>query len=80
MNLYLVLALALGVSSPTVQPRMNSVAAECKLPSRRAVSLAVRRSPLAGKSVFGQRSTANGQPADVPLTGAATPRAPAFSC
>jgi len=81
MNLYLVLALALGAVSaaPSAPPRLTSVVAESRLSSQSAVSLAVRRSPLAVRLILGQRPTANGQPVDAPLTGAATPRAPASS-
>jgi len=80
MNLYLVLALALGVSSPSVQPRLTSVVAESRVQSQRAVPFAVRRSPLAVRSSLGQQPTANSQRIDAPLSGASTPRAPAFAC
>ena len=80
MNLYLVLALALGVSAPAVSARATSVVAESRVQRQRAVPFAVRRSPFAVKKSFGQRPTANSQRVDAPLTGSATPRAPAFSC
>jgi len=82
MNLYLVLALALGAVSPAppVQPAVSNVVAESRLQSQRTVPFAVRRSPLAVRVILGQRPTANGQRVvDTPLTGAATPRAPASS-
>src|SRR5881296_950756 len=61
MNLYLVLALALGAVSaaPSAPPRLTSVVAESRLSSQSAVSLAVRRSPLAVRLILGQRPTAN---------------------
>jgi len=78
MNLYLVLALALGVTAPTVSPRLNTVVAERRLRAEvcgptsvgrtvhdRLKPVRTRRSPLAARVV---------------TLGAASPRAPAFSC
>jgi len=78
MNLYLVLALALGVSTPAVQPRTNRTVAVSRAPAavcgpisvvrvvrQRLKPVAARRSPRIARLVN---------------TGSATPRAPAFSC
>jgi hypothetical protein len=80
MNLYLVLALALGVTAPLPAPRVNTVVAEARVQCRCAVSSTVRRSPLAVKTRHGQQPTTNGQRFEAPLTGAASPRAPASRC
>ena len=81
MNLYLVLALALGVTSPTVQPRLTNSVAVTRGPLQRiAVQFAVRSSQFAEKKNNCEPRTANCELCDAPLTGAASPRAPAFRC
>src|SRR5690349_21159587 len=79
MSVYLFFALALGVTAPSASARVNNVVVEAQVSSRRTISLAVHRSPLAAQSHLGQRPTANSQRLEAPLTGAATPRAPASS-
>jgi hypothetical protein len=79
MNLYLVLALALGAATPApiASPSMTVVATR-RVSSQRAVPFAVRRLPFADAKACGFRQTANGQRSvDAPLTGACSPRAPA---
>jgi len=78
MNLYLVLALALGAATPAPIPsRATTVVAAREVRAQRTVPFAVRRQPLA---VVSQRPTANCErpTANESLTGAASPRAPAF--
>jgi hypothetical protein len=77
MNLYLVLALALGVSAPSVQPRLTSVI------SVRAERRAVCGPASAGRLVRDRlkpvRTSSSPRAARLVNTGAATPRAPASS-
>jgi len=80
MNLYLVLALALGVTAPLSPPRVNTVVAEARVLAPRAVQFAVRSSQFAVKQNNRELRTANRELRDAPLTGASTPRAPASSC
>ncbi|MDQ6802315.1 MAG: hypothetical protein M3041_15945 [Acidobacteriota bacterium] len=79
MNLYLVLALALGAATPApvASPAMTIVATR-RVSSQQAVPFAVRRLPFADANANGKRLTADGQRSvDAPLTGACSPRAPA---
>jgi hypothetical protein len=84
MNLYLVLAIALGAVSGVSDVRIAQsttarVVAVNEVSVQREAPLAARRSP-AGSPTNGQRPTANGQRiVESPLTGAATPRAPALT-
>ena len=81
MNLYFVLALALGITSPTVQPRVTNAVAVTRGPLQRiAVQFAVRSSQFAERRTNREPRTANCELGDAPLTGASTPRAPAFRC
>jgi len=80
MNLYLVIALALGAVSaaPVPERQATRVAAEARIVAQQPAAFAARRSSLAVEITLGERPTASGQrPSDVPLTGGATPRAPA---
>jgi hypothetical protein len=84
MNLYLVLALALGAVSaaPAAQPGLTNAVAVSRVASDRA-ALATRGRPLAVGRGPKRFFTANGEwrtANEIPLTGSATPRAPAFSC
>jgi hypothetical protein len=84
MNLYLVLAIALGAVSGTADVRiaqrpMAHVISANRIGVQRKVPLPVRHWPT-GTPNNGQRPTANGQRlVESPLTGAATPRAPALT-
>jgi hypothetical protein len=84
MNLYLVLAIALGAVSGMADVRIAQsatahVVAANHIGVQREVPLAARRSP-AGAPSNGQRPTVNGQRlTEPPLTGAASPRAPALT-
>ena len=84
MNLYLVLAIALGAVSgvsdvSVARSAFAHVVAAREVRVQREAPLATRRSPASAPS-NGQRPTANGQLLTEPaLTGAATPRAPALT-
>ena len=80
MNLYLVLALALGVTAPMPSPRLNTVVAEARVKSSCTVSFAVRSSQFAVKHPNREPRTANCELIDAPLTGGSSPRAPALGC
>jgi hypothetical protein len=79
MNLYLVLALALGAVSPApIASATTTIVSARRLCAQRAVPFAVRRLPFADLTTNGKRPTANSQRVvHAPLAGAATPRAPA---
>jgi hypothetical protein len=79
MNLYLVLALALGAATPApvVSPTCTVIATR-EMRAQRSVPFAVRRSRFSGARIDGNRPPVTGHHiVDAPLTGAATPRAPA---
>jgi len=57
---------------------VNIVVAETRVRSSCAVSFAVRSSQFAVRSSHCELRTANCELTDVPLTGAASPRAPAL--
>lgn len=83
MNLYLVFALALGAISGTatttvVAPVASVVAARAERAIVRGPALAVRVEPNRLKPVLHRIAFALF--GEVPLTGAATPRAPAHNC
>jgi hypothetical protein len=80
MNLYLVLALALGAATPAAIASPSTIVVAAKqVRAQRAVPFSVRRSSF---TVVRQRPAENGErtTANDILTGAASPRAPAFSC
>jgi len=80
MNLYLVLALALGVSAPLPPARLQSPAAVTQRSLRRiAVQFVVRSSQFEVREINREPRTANCELHQAPLTGAASPRAPARS-
>jgi len=81
MNLYLILALALGAATPApVMSTSTAVIAARAVRAQRAVPFSVIRFPFAGVKTNGNRPPVTGHHiVDAPLTGAASPRAPAFS-
>jgi hypothetical protein len=87
MNLYLLLAIALGAISGTTEvtvarPNLARVAAECGVMSNEQ-SIASPRSTLHhARSESTAPRVIDGAPAriEAPLAGAATPRAPATNC
>jgi len=87
MNLYLLLAIAIGAISgtaevPVARTRVTNVAAECGIITSEQ-SIASPRSTLHhARSESTAPRVIDEAPAriDAPLTGAATPRAPATNC
>ena len=87
MNLYLLLAIALGAitgttEAPVARPRLANVAAECGvITSEKSIA-----SPRSGQHHARSESTAPrvideaAARIEAPLAGAATPRAPATNC
>ena len=88
MNLYLLLAIALGAISgttdvPVSRTRVANVATECGRSMRSEQSIASPRSTLHhARSESTAPRVIDGAPAriEAPLAGAATPRAPANNC
>jgi hypothetical protein len=87
MNLYLLLAIALGAISgtteaPVARPRLASVAAECGIVNREQSITSPRSTLQHARSESTAPRVIDGAPAriEAPLTGAATPRAPATNC
>ena len=87
MNLYLLLAIALGAISgtteaPVARPRLASVAAECGVVSREQSITSPRSTLHHARSESTAPRVIDGAPAriEAPLAGAATPRAPATNC
>jgi hypothetical protein len=83
MNLYLVLTIALGAVTgvPSVAPAARAVTpvvSAARAHRAIAVSVTGSRSPIAVTSLPGdEQPTTGDRHVDAPLTGAATPRAPA---
>lgn len=85
MNVYLLFALAFGAVTTAADVRVSRVAATTAaigVLAVSAVSVAGRRSPVVVARTTGNLRPATGDHslADAPLTGAATPRAPAHNC
>jgi len=87
MNLYLLLAIALGAITGTTdvtvaRPSLASVAAECGVRSSERASASPRSTLHHARSESTAPRVIDGAPAriDAPLAGAATPRAPATNC
>ena len=88
MNLYLLIAIAIGAISgttevPVARTRVTSVAAECRRSLRSEQAIASPRSTLHhARSESTAARVIDEAPAriEAPLAGAATPRAPATSC
>jgi len=81
MNLYLFLALALGAVSavPPAQPHATTVVTERSARTTVSVVGAACSRPNPRGSAAGRRPALHVCLSDAPLTGAATPRAPASS-
>ena len=83
MNLYLVLAIALGAVSGAGDVRIERASAHVvaanQVGVQREVPLAARCSPLAVTLTGDPRPSLRVPRTESPLTGAATPRAPALS-
>jgi hypothetical protein len=87
MNLYLLIAIALGAISgtteaPVARPRLANVAAECGVVNREQAITSPRSTLHHARSESTAPRVIDGAPArfEAPLTGAATPRAPATNC
>jgi hypothetical protein len=87
MNLYLLLAIALGAISgttevPVSRTRVASVAAECGVMRSEQAIASPRTSQHHARSESTAPRVIDNAPAriEAPLTGAATPRAPATNC
>lgn len=87
MNLYLLLAIALGAitgtaEAPAARPRLANVAAECGVITSEQSMSSPRSSQHHARSESTAPRVIDDAPAriEAPLAGAATPRAPATSC
>jgi hypothetical protein len=87
MNLYLLLAIALGAitgttEAPVARPRLANVAAECGVITSEQSTSSPRSSQHHARSESTAPRVIDEAPAriEAPLAGAATPRAPATSC
>src|SRR3954447_5126506 len=87
MNLYLLLAIALGAitgttEAPVARTRITSVAAECGVISTEQAIASPRSSQHHARSETTTPRVIDEAPAriEAPLAGAATPRAPATNC
>ena len=86
MNLYVVLAIALGAitgvsKAPLAQPQLAAVSASSEARGeQRAAETIVSAQPRAREPRLHQAAACRRALALVPLTGAAAPRAPAATC